>query len=53
MPIQVFDYRRDLRNLVVRAEGRSRFRRVELGPLPPGHSHDLGAETFLFLEGQI
>jgi mannose-6-phosphate isomerase-like protein (cupin superfamily) len=53
MPIQVFDYRRDLQNLAVRPEGRSRFRRVELGPVPPMHSHDLGAETFLVLEGQI
>ena len=53
MPIQVFDYRHDLQNLAVRPEGRSRFRRVELGPVPPMHSHDLGAETFLVLEGQI
>ena len=53
MPIQVFDYRHDLQNLVVRPEGRSRFRRVELGPVPPMHSHDLGAETFLVLEGHI
>ena len=53
MPITVFDYRKDLQNLVVRPEGRARFRRVELGPVPPMHSHDLGGETFLVLEGQI
>jgi quercetin dioxygenase-like cupin family protein len=53
MPIRVFDYREDLQNLVVRPEGRARFRRVELGPVPAMHSHDLGGETFLVLEGQI
>src|SRR5215207_6953910 len=53
MPIRVYDYRDDLQNLVVRPEGRARFRRVELGPVPPMHSHDLGVETFLVLEGQI
>src|SRR5688500_19862359 len=53
MAIRVYDYRQDLQNLVVRPEGRSRFRRVELGPLPAMHSHDLGAETFLVLEGRI
>src|ERR1041385_5840861 len=53
MPIAVYDYRKDLQNLVVRPEGRARFRRVELGPVPTMHSHDLGGETFLVLEGQI
>jgi mannose-6-phosphate isomerase-like protein (cupin superfamily) len=53
MPIRVYDYRNDLQNLVVRPEGRARFRRVELGPVPPMHSHDLGVETFLVLEGNI
>ena len=53
MPIAVYDYRKDLQNLVVRPEGRARFRRVELGPVPRMHSHDLGGETFLVLEGQI
>jgi mannose-6-phosphate isomerase-like protein (cupin superfamily) len=53
MSIQVYDYRVDLQNLVVWPEGRARFRQVELGPVPPRHSHDLGAETFLVMEGQI
>jgi quercetin dioxygenase-like cupin family protein len=53
MTIHVYDYRQDLQNLVVRPEGRARFRRVELGPVPPFHSHDLGVETFLVLEGEI
>ncbi len=53
MPIQVYDYRSDLTNVVVRPEIRSRFRRVELGPVPRYHSHDLGGETFIVMDGQI
>lgn len=53
MSIQVYDYRVDLQNLVVRPEGRARFRQVELGPVPARHSHDLGGETFLVMDGQI
>jgi mannose-6-phosphate isomerase-like protein (cupin superfamily) len=53
MPIQVYDYRRNLSNLVVQPQIRSRFRRVELGPVPQVHSHDLGGETFVVMEGQI
>lgn len=53
MPIDVYDYRADLSNLVVQPQIRSRFRRVELGPVPEVHSHDLGGETFLVMEGQI
>jgi mannose-6-phosphate isomerase-like protein (cupin superfamily) len=53
MPIHVYDYRADLSNLVVQPQIRSRFRRVELGPVPEVHSHDLGGETFLVMDGQI
>src|SRR4030088_3323535 len=53
MSIPVYDYRADLTNLVVQPEVRSRFRRVELGPVPALHSHDLGGETFVVMEGQI
>ncbi len=53
MPIPVHDYRSDLTNICVQPQIRSRFRRVELGPVPPVHSHDLGGETFLVMEGQI
>ena len=53
MPIRVYDYRVDLQNLIVRPEGRARFRRVEPGPVPAMHSHDLGGETFLVMEGRI
>lgn len=53
MPIDVHDYRSDLTNICVEPQIRSRFRRVELGPVPAVHSHDLGGETFLVMEGQI
>src|ERR1700686_1215599 len=53
MSIPVYDYHTDLTNLVVQPEIRSRFRRVELGPVPEFHSHDLGGETFVVMEGQI
>jgi mannose-6-phosphate isomerase-like protein (cupin superfamily) len=53
MPIPVFDYHQQLSNVVVEPQIRSRFRRVDLGPVPPNHTHDLGGETFLVMEGQI
>src|SRR5713226_408927 len=53
MPIPVHDYRSDLTNICVQPQIRSRFRRVELGPVPEVHSHDLGGETFLVMAGQI
>jgi mannose-6-phosphate isomerase-like protein (cupin superfamily) len=53
MPIRVFDYRADLNNLVVQPQIRSRFRVVELGPVPQVHSHDLGGETFVVMQGTI
>jgi mannose-6-phosphate isomerase-like protein (cupin superfamily) len=53
MAIAVHDYHAELTNIGVQPEIRSRFRRVELGPVPDIHSHDLGGETFLVMEGQI
>lgn len=53
MPIQVHDYRSELTNIEVQPQIRSRYRRVELGPVPRVHSHDLGGETFLVMEGEI
>ena len=53
MPIRVYDFRTNLSNLVVQPQIRSRFRIVELGPVPQVHSHDLGGETFVVMQGQI
>lgn len=52
MPIEVFDYRKDIRNLWITPEIRSRFMRMEPGAISPGHTHDLGHEIFLILQGQ-
>lgn len=52
MPIRTYDYRTDIANVVVCPEIRSRFMRMEPGPAGRMHSHDLGGEIFLVLEGQ-
>lgn len=52
MGIEVFDYRSDVRNVVITPEIRSRFLRMEPGEIAVRHSHDLGHEVFLILEGQ-
>jgi quercetin dioxygenase-like cupin family protein len=49
--MEVFDYRTDVRNLFITPEMRSRIMRMEPGAISPGHTHDLGHEVFLVLEG--
>jgi quercetin dioxygenase-like cupin family protein len=52
MSFEVYDYRTDVRNVVITPEIRSRFLRMEPGEVAIRHSHDLGHEVFLVLEGQ-
>lgn len=52
MPYQVFDYRTDVRSLFFTSRIRSRFLRMEPGEVARRHSHDLGHEIFLILEGE-
>jgi quercetin dioxygenase-like cupin family protein len=52
MTTPVYDYRENIANVVVRPEIRSRFMRMEPAPAGHMHSHDLGGEIFLVLEGQ-
>ena len=52
MPIRTYDYRTDIANLIVHPEIRGRFMRMEPAPAGRMHSHDLGGEIFLVLEGQ-
>ena len=52
MPIRVYDHRADLANLIVHPAIRSRFRRVEPGPAPRMHSHDIAGEIFIVLAGR-
>ncbi len=51
MPIRVYNYQHDIENLEVHPEIRARFLRMEPGPAGGLHSHDLGGEIFLVLEG--
>ena len=51
MALQVFDYRTDIRNVFITPQIRSRFLRMEPGAVAERHSHDLGHEIFLILEG--
>jgi quercetin dioxygenase-like cupin family protein len=52
MSFRVFDYRTDIRNLLVTPQIRSRFLRMQPGQVAPMHSHDLGHEIFLILQGR-
>lgn len=52
MPFDVYDFRTDVRNIVVTPEIRGRFLRMEPGEVASRHSHDLGHEIFLILDGQ-
>jgi mannose-6-phosphate isomerase-like protein (cupin superfamily) len=52
VPFAVYDYRKDVRNVIIMPEIRSRFLRMEPGEVAIRHSHDLGQEVFLILEGQ-
>ncbi len=53
MAFPVYDYRTDVRNVLVTPQIRSRFLKVDPGPMPEGHTHDLGHEVFLVLDGEI
>lgn len=52
MPLQVYDFRTDLRNILVTPQIRSRFLRMQPGDAAALHSHDLGHEIFLVLQGR-
>lgn len=52
MPFQVLDYRTDIRNVVITPEIRARFLRLAPGQVAQRHSHDLGHEVFLILQGR-
>lgn len=51
MPYPIYDYRRDIKNLFITPQIRGRFMRMEPGEVHARHSHDLGDELFLILEG--
>ena len=52
MGFPVYDFREDVRNVLVTPQIRSRFLRMEPGQVARRHSHDLGHEVFLVLSGR-
>ena len=52
MGFPVYDFRKDVRNILVTPQIRSRFLRMEPGQVSEGHTHDLGQEIFLILAGR-
>ena len=52
MGFRVYDYRTDLLNSLVTSPIRSRFLRIDPGQDSAPHSHDLGHEVFLVLQGR-
>ena len=52
MSFPVYDYRTDVRNVLVTPQIRSRFLRMDPGQVASLHSHDLGHEIFLILSGR-
>ncbi len=52
MPIAVWDFRKDVANVVVEPEIRARFLRMEPSPAGDLHSHDVAGEIFVVLEGE-
>ena len=52
MTFEVWDSARDVKNLFITPEIRSRIMRFEPHQLSSGHTHDVGHEMFLVLEGQ-
>lgn len=52
MPLPVYDFRTDVRNIFVTSQIRSRFLKFEVGTVAQRHSHDLGHEIFLVLSGR-
>jgi quercetin dioxygenase-like cupin family protein len=53
MSFAIYDYRSDLKNLLVTPHIRARFLRIEPGEVHGMHSHDLGHEIFFVLQGHL
>jgi quercetin dioxygenase-like cupin family protein len=51
--LEFFDYRTDLRNFFITPELRCRFMKIPAGTTTGSHTHDLGHEVFMVMEGQI
>ena len=52
MSLKVYDFHTDIANVLVTPQIRCRFMKMEVGQEAGGHTHDLGHEIFLVLQGQ-
>ena len=52
MSLKVYDYRSDIVNMLVTPQIRCRFLKMAVGQFNAGHTHDLGNEIFLILQGR-
>lgn len=52
MSLKVYDYRTDIANVLVTPQIRCRFLKMAVGQFNAGHTHDLGHEIFLVLQGR-
>ncbi len=52
MALTVYDYHADLRNILTTPHIRARFMPLPVGQTARGHTHDLGHEVFLILQGR-
>lgn len=52
MSFPVYDYRKDIRNILVTPQIRARFFKLDPGTVAKPHTHDLGHEVFLMLQGR-
>jgi len=48
----IYDFRTDIRNVLVTPQIRARFLKLEPGTVAKPHTHDLGHEVFLILQGR-
>jgi quercetin dioxygenase-like cupin family protein len=53
VPLEHFDYRTDVRNVFISPEIRSRFQKIAPGTVTPSHTHDVGFELWLVMEGHV
>ena len=52
MSLKVYDFRTDIANVLVTPQIRCRFLKMAVGQCNTGHTHDLGHEIFLVLQGR-
>ena len=52
MSLKVYDYRTDIANVLVTPRIRCRFLKMAVGQFNAGHTHDLGHEIVLILQGR-